>query len=1745
MRLKHYAVADKTDRRGGRKRAPFGRFRRRHRVETKSVAVVLAGLMLFSIFGANVSSFVKMLDVKAGVFDTDTNEYFSADFTLFDYYNNAKKFSWREDNRQWFDAFNQALFDYGRTCSGDKSSPSTITDSTGYVTAAGNYSNNDDDLFGDGERYPLYLGLQYYNGSTSRIPYFPTYDEWAWNGNGESQKYRYSLAVNSEAQSEVSAAMQGLVDDTLSGGLVTQAGMVLPYFNASFLDQTKNFSGVSFNGKIGATYADKKFRFRKHTTGTYAGYYVFNSANDGLITSNGIGPDSATVNDTDPTNVKYYTASTSGTKHTDRLDNYGFFPLGQSNFGFGAIFDINFTMSEDGRTSGGEPMKFNFSGDDDVWVFIDNHLVLDIGGAHGKVSGEINFSTGKTSVSAVKDHEWAKFSNRNEIGKNNLLHKNQTADVSALFANIGLYSDPSAMHKMKVFYLERGEYESNCLITFNFQQADTLTVTNKVDYSTVNPALRAAAGAVATKEAATFQLANNGAYNGQVTPDHGSSIDDELIFEEKTEGGGSSASTHSITYKIYETNQVIGTVTGVEAGKNVKLWSVIDAGYIPSGKGLSGWRSESNAANTTGDYDYEKGSFLNMPDSDITLYAHFSSPTTVEFYNGSTKIDALTVTGIPGDITPAPNYSDNGTHQLVGWTETQGATVEDYKVGNPIHISATSPMRLYAVWKEPVNVKFYDGSNLVSTLSNPPGSTVTAPNLSDKPSDNPTYRLAGWSATNGGSIVYRVGDAVPVAETETSYYAVWNTLVSVTFTDPEGGNSNVVKKDIPGAVVTTPGFTREGFTLMGWSTTNGGSVEYAANADIIVPSSNLTLYARWAVQLDDASMPVAIVIRKQNSENFTNQENRSYYRAFSHNGYDYYYCNYTDLRNFKKSTDEYGTYWYVNGNQYPPSGTTDYSGNMGDRNINLHGNYMYVLDIRNNIIDRYTLNSSGDNLTGNNAQRLADNFTYSDGNGNKTQEFKRWFIAYSRLYREIQSAKAQLETMIANGIPDQSAYNTLSSKWTSAKSVYDNAKYGGDNDFIKNGSQNTASITTLSNAITNLTGTSFTPRTYGVMLPPSDLDDFEPDDEDGDLSFNDPANDPTDEPEEEPMDDLSDEPEEEPIDEPEDTPDNADTSNRESQSGSVPAGHWAGVTDGQFAEVAATNYRYRYDSGKNSVIRRTTSDGTFKLLPGQSAKFSCQFTRSSDLKAAQLDASYYITNGAGYLNSPTWEETRTAKQQKATEDHKMSQRYSTTWKLTDNNGAVVGANTGNSSYDNLAYTASELANIGGAFKMNYLKGKRATSAEFTELTLEYVNTVLVSDIKFTKKLDTAEDSNSDYDDEEFKFVVYFSNVFKGGSSEAIYTGDIYLNGDHESDLTPGNGTSPTVVTLKKNEYFIIKNVPVDTDYRVVEIKPTASTVNWQIKGVTRLLGTDGSTANAEVTFTESNGTMNKGDNVSLNNSVIGTFIGNFSDSIVALTPDGEAINTNENLQTGFLNSYQAYKALPSMYAYTVTNRLGTQYLIICKTINKLYYSEGDDPAGLLDGTLERFRTTGTYTPTFGGATGTQYDPNGYEGATDAKQTFIFKISEYSTSAFSGTPSAVMYETITFEKGDIASTSATATKFKVLKVNADKHYKVEEVTDWSWKYTLSAPIDVSVSNASQTAYNADHTKPINHYDQATQKIGYFSVFDQTLSPDNDVHSYANAAMVTFTNNKHAGSNDVQSKVEGDTSIEVNTFTKPAS
>lgn len=278
----------------------------------------------------------------------------------------------------------------------------------------------------------------------------------------------------------INAAAQGLVDSTLSkNGTIQQNGIELPQFSDAFMN-------ANAGSKIQSKYENLKFETKVKKSDAGNEWYSYNSATDKNrsldITNRQIKNDNNVVTgckDKDGglnTKAGYYPFNQSQPSEIDNITNC-----------FGTRFDIDYAMPDKTGTVKGEDMQFNFTGDDDMWVYIDGHLVLDLGGSHAMASGSINLATMQVSYTS---------------GYYNGTYDNVTDKASASFAYTAekttneipenvkkILQDTTRTHKMTIFYMERGTFDSNLSFEFLLPQTNSLTVEQKMDTSNVNSAL--------------------------------------------------------------------------------------------------------------------------------------------------------------------------------------------------------------------------------------------------------------------------------------------------------------------------------------------------------------------------------------------------------------------------------------------------------------------------------------------------------------------------------------------------------------------------------------------------------------------------------------------------------------------------------------------------------------------------------------------------------------------------------------------------------------------------------------------------------------------------------------------------------------------------------------------------------------------------------------------------------------------------------------------------------------------------------------------------------------------------------------------------------------------------------------------------------------------------------------------------------------------------------------------------------
>ena len=297
----------------------------------------------------------------------------------------------------------------------------------------------------------------------------------------------------------------------------------------------KVYEDVSFPLKQKAVFAQDPNNPSDNDPESKAEYWYYDSSKSSLYLKQ------------NQTDGKYYLESPKGSDGNPTTDSksqnisspnntngtYGFFPFNQTvstvgasqyNYGFGAKLQFDFTLTEDGKvvvgkdTSGRNievPIKFFFSGDDDVWVYIDGELMLDVGGAHGKASGLLEFGADSTVTPYVS-------SNKNTTQDGTIVYKTYTGtpktvcfnDKPVTFKNMGdlIHLDKErTTHTLTMFYMERGMWESNMAVAFNFPDNNKLQVEKQVYLNNVNPEFR---GLFQDQKLFTFTLQNLATHYG-------------------------------------------------------------------------------------------------------------------------------------------------------------------------------------------------------------------------------------------------------------------------------------------------------------------------------------------------------------------------------------------------------------------------------------------------------------------------------------------------------------------------------------------------------------------------------------------------------------------------------------------------------------------------------------------------------------------------------------------------------------------------------------------------------------------------------------------------------------------------------------------------------------------------------------------------------------------------------------------------------------------------------------------------------------------------------------------------------------------------------------------------------------------------------------------------------------------------------------------------------------------------------
>ena len=493
-----------------------------------------------------------VVDIASGDFTQESGTKYITS-TLYDYYTDYELNGFNRDSAPIIGDSSQRLF---------------VTFEQFDRALSSAYRNNDN------VKYPLYTGhFQPSIWGNRFADVAPGMDLYGWGDEGSSD-YNTFMAVNNSALDDKGGRIENVYDRTFQGlveGTTSTDGLPLlrtknsntanaladPHFNKDFL-QGKN----TFNTVLGKVYEDVSFPLKKSCVFAQdpnhpadddpegkAEYWYYDSSKSSLYLKQ------------NQTDGKYYLESTtdsSGKPITDSKSQnisapntangtYGFFPFNQTvntvgasqyNYGFGAKLQFDFTLTNNGKVIVGKdgsdknievPIKFFFSGDDDVWVYIDGELVLDVGGAHDAASGLLEFGENNTVIPYVS-------SNKNTDSNDAMVYtgyKPGETPKSVKYNNQSITFNKKGTqktlknqttHTLTMYYMERGMWESNMALAFNFPDHNELQVEKKVDVSDVAPLFQ---NSFKNQKIFTFNIKNLATHYGA------EEIDEPTILTEK------------------------------------------------------------------------------------------------------------------------------------------------------------------------------------------------------------------------------------------------------------------------------------------------------------------------------------------------------------------------------------------------------------------------------------------------------------------------------------------------------------------------------------------------------------------------------------------------------------------------------------------------------------------------------------------------------------------------------------------------------------------------------------------------------------------------------------------------------------------------------------------------------------------------------------------------------------------------------------------------------------------------------------------------------------------------------------------------------------------------------------------------------------------------------------------------------------------------------------------------------------
>lgn len=475
-----------------------------------------------------------------------TTGYFNVNADLVDYFNDGR-----------VDQPDNTLYNQGLETGSGKAPYSKLNQWLTETEAYSNPTSKSDDPV------PLYFGDLYHSSQAGNVAL-----KWYWQG--------ANLAFGNNSH----AVARGIVADHLSnkGELLASYGTESNPIKMPFFEENA-YSGQSTYMKF---YKNLQFPFTA-TTQNGVTKYSFDSE------ENTVYYDYSNKKIVRDDSIAIYDWSDGNSGHTSQ-GTRGYFPFNSSNptnhndlnFGFGTKFTIPFTINTDGKDANGNDVTFNFTGDDDVWVYIDGALVLDMGGGHYKASGNINFATGKSSVTTGSgDARTGNISSGWPSGNCSPTITNPYVtdfdDITVKLADgttctlTEHMAKEGEIHTLTMYYMERGMWNSNMSIDFSFVPLPSgLTLSKDVNVEQVNTGLQDDARIEDTFDFNIDDNDNTREYS-YVLDYNGSGVSDSInTTNQVVTGVSDSAYAKDFEYAS-------GTDTGLKLGTNFTITETVDS----------------------------------------------------------------------------------------------------------------------------------------------------------------------------------------------------------------------------------------------------------------------------------------------------------------------------------------------------------------------------------------------------------------------------------------------------------------------------------------------------------------------------------------------------------------------------------------------------------------------------------------------------------------------------------------------------------------------------------------------------------------------------------------------------------------------------------------------------------------------------------------------------------------------------------------------------------------------------------------------------------------------------------------------------------------------------------------------------------------------------------------------------------------------------------------------------------------